>query len=79
MKMGARKLKLPKPEVPKKTTTIRFGWKHNNDLWSLRENSLDESERGGDKTLEVQIPKVNIDCPMEKDVQRFIYNFEASA
>jgi hypothetical protein len=39
----------------------------------------DERERGGDKTPEVRIPKVNIDCLMEKDVCRMICNSGACA
>jgi hypothetical protein len=53
MKMGARKLKLPKPRVPKKNTTIRFGWTHGNNLWTSRENALDESDKGEAKTPKV--------------------------
>jgi hypothetical protein len=49
MKMGARRLKLLKPGVSKKTTTVRFGWTRDSDLWNSGENALDESERGGDK------------------------------
>jgi hypothetical protein len=59
--MGARRLELPKPRVPKQTTTIRFGWTRDNNLQTSGENAPDESEREGDKTPEVRIPKVNID------------------
>jgi hypothetical protein len=50
MKMGARRLKILKIEVLKKTTTVRFGWTPNSDLWTSGENASDESERGGAKT-----------------------------
>jgi hypothetical protein len=76
MKIGVRNLKLPKPRVPKKTTTIRFGWTCDNDLWTSGENAPDESERGGDKTPEAWILEVNIDRPMEKDACRLICNSE---
>jgi hypothetical protein len=68
-----------KPGVPKKTTTIRFGWTHDNDLWTLGENAPDESERGGAKTPKVRIPEVDIDRPMEKDAWHLICNSGASS
>jgi hypothetical protein len=74
MKMGARKLKLPKLRVLNKTTTVIFGWTCGNNLWTSGENALDERERGGAKTPKVQILKVNIDRPMEKDACRLICN-----
>jgi hypothetical protein len=74
MKMGARKLKLPKLRVLNQNTTVRFRWTCDNNLWTSGENALDERERGRAKTLEVWIPEVNIDRAMEKDVCRLIYN-----
>jgi hypothetical protein len=53
MKMGARRLKFPKPGVLKQTTTIRFGWTHGKDIWNSGENASYKIERGGDKTPEV--------------------------
>jgi hypothetical protein len=75
MKMRVRRLKILKLGVPKKTTTIRFGWTRDNNLSNLGENALDERGRGGDKTPEVRIPEVNIDRLMDKDVCRLICNF----
>jgi hypothetical protein len=79
MKTGARRLKLPKPRVPKQTTTIRFGWTRENDLQTSGENAPDESKRGGAKTLEVQIPEVNINRLMEKDTCHMICDSGACA
>jgi hypothetical protein len=52
MKARGEELKILKPGVLKQTNTIRFGWTRDNDLWTSRENALDESERGA-KTPEV--------------------------
>jgi hypothetical protein len=76
--MGARKLKLLKLGVPKKTNTIIFGWTCGNDLWTLGENAPDESKRGGAKSPKVCIPEVDIDRSMEKDAWRLICNSRAS-
>jgi hypothetical protein len=79
MKPGVEMLKLPKPGFLKQTTTIRFGWTHDNDPWTSGENAPDESERGGAKTPRVRIPEVDIDHLMEKDVWRLICNSGASS
>jgi hypothetical protein len=50
-KLGGDVLKLSKPKVPKKNTTIIFGWTCINDQWTSRENTLDESERGEVETI----------------------------
>jgi hypothetical protein len=51
--MGVGRMKLPKPEVPKQATTIRFGWTRGNDRWTSGENTLkDEMGVGKLKLLE---------------------------
>jgi hypothetical protein len=77
-KLGGVVSKILKPEVPKKTTIIRFGWIGGSDQWTSGENTLDESERGEAETPKARIPEVNHDRPIEKDVWHLIFNSRAS-
>jgi hypothetical protein len=72
-------MELLKLGFSKQTTTVRFGWTCGSNLRTLGENSMDESERGGAKTLGVRIPKVDIDHLMEKDTWCLIYNSRDSS
>jgi hypothetical protein len=56
--------------------TDRSGRTHDNLIWwTSGENTPEEIERGEAKNLEAQIPEVDHDRPMEKDVWHLIFNF----
>jgi hypothetical protein len=52
-------LKISKPEFPKKTTTVRFGWTRGSDQWSSGETTLDETESRNLETPEARISEEN--------------------